>query len=338
MVRSMPTVSDLFDVRYGHSLELNRLIQTSPDCGIPFVSRRSGGNGIAAYVLGLDGLEPAPAGELSCALSGNGVLSTFLQTRPFYTAFHVARLSPKVKLSTNQLLWYALCIKSNRYRYSYGRQANRSLKDIENPPIEDIPAYVYDADSDLFSGRNKALSIEAVSLSPVESWKGFELQRIFEIVKGRRLTKAQMRGGDTAFISALDNNNGLRQPVLGVAAHKPGVITVNYNGNGVAEAFFQPEPFLASDDVHILYPKFEGLTALSALFICAVIRLEKYRFSYGRKWNLDRMRLSEISLPQTDDGSPDLAAMERFMSTLRFSSVVASDRSNVTDLGLGVPA
>lgn len=338
MVARMPTVSDLFEVRYGHSLELNRLIRTSPEHGIPFISRRSGGNGIAAYVMRLNELDPAPAGELSCALSGNGVLSTFLQTRPFYTAFHVARLATKVELSTNQLLWYALCIKANRYRYSYGRQANRSLKDIEIPSVNNIPLYVDGIDADLFAGRDRPLTNEPVLLGSPGEWKHFELQHIFQIVKGRRLTRAQMHQGGTAFISALDNNNGLRQRVSGAPAHTSGVITVNYNGNGVAEAFFQPEAFLASDDVHILYPKFEGLTVLSALFICAVIRLEKYRFNYGRKWNLDRMKSSTILLPQTSDGRPDLSTMERFMATLPFSGVAGANKTKLNALPVNTPA
>src|SRR3982751_4147228 len=99
----MPKISDLFDVRYGHSLELNRLKRCGPE-GIPFVSRKSGDNGIAAYVKPIDGIEPNPAGELTCALSGNGVLSTFIQERPYYTAFHVACLKPKIALSKQELL------------------------------------------------------------------------------------------------------------------------------------------------------------------------------------------------------------------------------------------
>jgi hypothetical protein len=136
-------LSDIFDVRYGHSLELNRLKMLGRDeGGIPFVSRKSGDNGIASYVAPIAGVDPAPAGELSCALSGNGVLSTFLQDRPFYTAFHVACLKPLTSLSREQLLYYCTCIKANRYRYSYGRQANKTLKDLLIPSTDNIPAWV----------------------------------------------------------------------------------------------------------------------------------------------------------------------------------------------------
>lgn len=136
-------IQDLFDIRYGHSLELNRLQLLGKDAGgIPFVSRKMGSNGIAAYVAPVEDVAPAAAGELSCALSGNGVLSTFYQEKPFYTGFHVARLRPLVEMSCEELLYYCSCIWQNRLRFSYGRQANRTLKDLLIPARESIPAWV----------------------------------------------------------------------------------------------------------------------------------------------------------------------------------------------------
>ena len=104
-----------------------------------------GDNGIAAYVAPIPGVEPTPAGELSCALSGNGVLSTFYQERPFYTAFHVACLRPLEKMSTEELLYYCSCIWQNRFRFSYGRQANRTLKDLLIPARQSVPSWIHGA-------------------------------------------------------------------------------------------------------------------------------------------------------------------------------------------------
>ena len=71
-------ISEIFHLRYGHSLELNALEQVSPSEGVAFVSRQTGRNGIAAYVAPVEDVEPADAGEVTCALSGNGVLTTCL--------------------------------------------------------------------------------------------------------------------------------------------------------------------------------------------------------------------------------------------------------------------
>jgi hypothetical protein len=138
----MVELQEIFEIKYGHSLSLNKLEEVSPNEGIAFVSRKSGDNGISAFVKKLDDTEPAPAGELTCALSGNGVLSTFVQEREYYTAFHVARLIPKHKFTTNELLYYSLCIAENRYKYSWGRQANRTIKSLKVPSIKSIPKWV----------------------------------------------------------------------------------------------------------------------------------------------------------------------------------------------------
>jgi hypothetical protein len=132
---------DIFDVRYGHSLELNRLKICPAAEGVAFVSRKSGDNGIVAYVKRIPDIDPAPAGELTCALSGNGVLSTFIQEQEYYTAFHVACLKPKQPMDKAELLYYCMCIKANAYRYSFGRQANRTIRDLELPAPGKMPKW-----------------------------------------------------------------------------------------------------------------------------------------------------------------------------------------------------
>ena len=145
-VRNFVPVQDLFEVRYGHSLELNRLqLLSKAEGGIPFVSRVMGNNGVSAYVAPIDGLPPIPGGVLSCALGGNGVLSTFLQETPFYSGRDSAYLIPKFELTTEELLYYCSCIWQNRFRFSYGRQANRTLKDLLIPARESVPGWIHGA-------------------------------------------------------------------------------------------------------------------------------------------------------------------------------------------------
>lgn len=315
----MLKLSKVFDIQYGHSLELNRLKRCGPQ-GIPFVSRKMGDNGIAAYVELIPGVMPNPAGDMTCALSGNGVLSTFIQERPYYTGFHVACLRPKETLSKQELLYYCTCIKANRYRYSFGRQANRSLKEILVPAPDDIPAWMKSVNIDLYKRALDPVSTTLVALPPLDRWEWFRLEELFEIKKGRRLTKANQVSGSVPFIGAIDKNNGLAGRIGQNPIHDGNTITVNYNGS-VAEAFYQPIPFWASDDVNVLYPKFD-LTPYVAMFIIALIRREKYRFNYGRKWHLERMNSSLIKLPIKSDGSPHWPCMESYIKSLAYSSQI----------------
>lgn len=74
-------------------------------------------------------------------------------------------------------------------------------------------------------------------------------------------------------------------------------ITVNYNGS-VGEAFYQSEPFWASDDVNILNAKdFWCMNQYVAMFLITVIKANQYRFGYGRKWTLEKMKDTIIKVP-----------------------------------------
>jgi len=62
------------------------------------------------------------------------------------------------------------------------------------------------------------------------------------------------------------------------------------------------------------------MTPAIGLFVTTIIRQEKYRFNYGRKWHLERMQQSQIRLPANADGTPDFAFMEAYVRRLPFSS------------------
>lgn len=150
------------------------------------------------------------------------------------------------------------------------------------------------------------------------TWKEFQMDSLFDVRKGSRLTKADMEPGATPFIGAIETNNGLTSRVDLEPNHDANTITVVYNGNSVAEAFYQFEPYRCTDDVNVLYPLFEMSTEM-ALFLTTLIRREKYRFNYGRKWNKGRMQKSVLQLPALN-GLPDWQLMEDYIKTLPFSA------------------
>ena len=135
----MIELQEIFEVKYGVNLELNKLTQS--DEGINFVSRTAKNNGISAKVKPLDNVDPIPAGCISVA-GGGSVLESFLQYEPFYSGRDMYYLSPKIELTDQQKLYYCACIKANKDKYSYGRQANRTLKYLKVPAVEDIPTWV----------------------------------------------------------------------------------------------------------------------------------------------------------------------------------------------------
>jgi len=134
-------ISELFSVTYGVNFELNRM--TPDPLGIPFVGRSDRNNGVTARVSAIQGVTPNPAGTLSVA-GGGSVLASFLQYETYYSGRDLFYLTPSLFMSDSQKLYYCACIRANRYRYSYGRQANKTLKDLLIPDFGSLPDWVDD--------------------------------------------------------------------------------------------------------------------------------------------------------------------------------------------------
>ena len=320
----MTTLNTLFRVTYGNKLDMNKMRKATKDTGIAFIGRKGGlrGNsGVSGYVERIAGVNPYPAGCLTVALGGS-ILSTYVQQRPFYTAQNVAVLIPRdTEMSLKHRLYYAMCIHHNEFRYTtFGREANRTLGTIVLP--DSIPGWVDQMEIPSHEGLTRAAAREQVLTNPT-GWRDYRLDYLFEVRKGRRVTKAARRPGTTRFIGASDKNNGITDYADLEPLFSAGVLTVCYNGNSVGWSFFQDEPFFACDDVNVLVPK-TPTSMWGLLFVAAMIKFERSRFTYGYKWTQARMKATTIRLPTSREGAPDWTYMEDFMRGLPFSAAVKS--------------
>jgi hypothetical protein len=151
-------------------------------------------------------------------------------------------------------------------------------------------------------------------------WQYFQLNQLFKIEKGREQSGNNEKG-DYPLISATRDNNGLNSMILeGTKLFSKNTISVPSNGASTGEAFYQPVDYYSTGDVNILTSKFP-LNSYSALFLSTVIRLDKYRFNYGRKWGKDRMEQSMIKLP-AKNGQPDFEFMENYIKSLPYSKSI----------------
>lgn len=355
-------VSDLFDVKYGVNLELNERdwkefkvkelfnVELSKgdikfdemDSGdVPLVSSGETNNGIVGYIdsRGDGKAEIFPSNRITLDMFGNA----FYQDEPFYAVSHgrVNILNPKFELTRNIGLFISAVIKQEQYKYSYGRAIYSGVAEnmvIKLPVMADgdpdwqfMEDYIKSLHHKPLTTKNKAGQAPELN---VRDWKRFSLGRLFDIRKGKRLTSDDQEEGDNLYIGAIDSNNGVANHIEQPPIHDGNTISLSYNGS-VGEAFYQPEPYWATDDVNALYPKFEGFNAFIGLFMAATIRQEKYRFSYGRKWTLDNMKITDIGLPiqhnsdgtpmidctrkWSDDGYvPDWQFMENYMKSLPY--------------------
>ena len=317
----MKPLNELFEVTYGNKLDLNKLTyQPSTQGGVNFVGRSGQNHGVSSTVERIQDISPYETGLITVALGGTKLLSAFVQEAPFYTAQNVAVLKPLQEMTFQQKLFMCLAIRHNRFRYSaFGREANRTLRTLMVPDLSEFPSWIHGFKLQSADGLGSPIIPSSTPELEFGSWKPYQLQDLFDIRKGQRLTKADMLPGSTPYIGASDTLNGMTARIGQRAIHSGGTISVSYNGS-VAEAFYQPAPYWATDDVNVLYPKGYKLNPYRALFICTIIRQEKYRFNYGRKWHLDRMRETVIQLPSTPSNQPDWNYIENYIKTLPYSS------------------
>ncbi len=92
--------------------------------------------------------------------------------------------------------------------------------------------------------------------------------------------------------------------------------------HGPLEKETKEEAVWASDDVNVLYAKNWEMNKYNAMFIITVIKANKYRFSYGRKWTLEKMKESIIKLPISQPNVPDFDYMEQYIKKLSYSDKI----------------
>ena len=309
-------VKDLFELQQGNGFELMHM-GTSEKSNINFISRTSQNNGVVAQVDVIDGVHPFPKGYITVALSGN-VCSSFVQPKPFYTAFHVMVLKPKHDLSLNEKLFYCMCIKLNAYKYSWGRQANRTVKDIELP--ESIPEWVFTLPIEPINTAVRKNEIPPLNMS---NWKEYRIGDLFKLERCKNSSSGDLIDGDDCYyLGAKKNENGVMRRVVRdeSVVSKGNCIVFIGNGQGsVGYTNYMNNDFIGTADLTVGYN--EHLNQYIGMFIVTLLDLERPKYSFGRKWS-SRMADTIIKLPTTAQGLPDWSYMEQYIKCLPYSDKI----------------
>ncbi|WP_434344908.1 restriction endonuclease subunit S [Myxococcus virescens] len=320
----MMRLNDLFEVRYGVNLEFNTL--TPDPQGVNFVSRTARNNGVSGKVARILSIEPLPAGTITVA-GGGSVMESFLQPAPYYSGRDLYYLTPKVAMTDAQKLYYCACLRANRYRYNYGRQANRTLKDIRIPELKDLPPFVAVANPLEFDGKDApagALLQSGVNPFPARMVL-VPLRHLFDIRPGNslefnRLQVASPESG-VPFISRRAGNNGVAayvEPIPGVPPNPAGEMTVALSGQGGRlSTFVQERPYYTGFHVACLRPR-QPMSREIMLYYCACIYANRFRFGFGRQAN---RTLADITVPMPKKPA-DWKAVEQYIQGLPFSSQI----------------
>lgn len=119
---------DIFNVKYWINMELDSCTKTdtTDNEAVAFVARTWNNNWVTAFVKPVEDKIPQKAWTITCAWWWS-VLSTFVQKHDFYSWRDLYLLTPKEYISLPVKLFLSTIIEKNKYRFSYWRQANKTL-------------------------------------------------------------------------------------------------------------------------------------------------------------------------------------------------------------------
>ncbi|EOB5055489.1 restriction endonuclease subunit S [Campylobacter upsaliensis] len=240
-------------------------------------------------------------------------------------------LLPDEVAKTEIYLFLHSILTANRFKYDYGRKVteNKYMSDYidlpaitkghkKKPDFEFMENYIKSLHYKPLTTKNRPKN--ALPLN-IEKWGEFRLGDIFECSGTFSLVKSDLDeaygggGGNVPFISRTTFNNGCDGYVEVEAKFITKGNCISIGGEGIY-AFYQKEDFATGTNICTL--RNEKLNQYVALFICAVLNHEVYRYSYGRARNLGRVENEIIKLPINHKGELDFDFMENYIKSLPY--------------------
>lgn len=329
-------MGDLFDIKGIKQAKSQGLIPTV-NSGIPYVVQSISNNMVSRNVDKqwlVDNDEPLVHGNVLVL----GVTLPAVSYQPYeFGASQV--ITARADFLTEEIgLYFVVLLKKQMLRFSYSHKPGINIykNTIVSLPITPI------GEIDFAFMESRIREMEESRIREMETYlkvAGFEdcelteeerstlrdfknhktrpivISTIFDIKKGKRLTKDNIIPGAINFIGSTSVNNGVTAKVSNSShIHNGNTITVTYNGS-VGEAFYQTDSYWASDDVNVLTFK-RLLNERLALFFCASLRKSGKKYGYTYKWTKELMEKDEIILPVTSSGSIDYKFMETYIRAI----------------------
>lgn len=238
-----------------------------------------------------------------------------MQPEPFYSGRDLYTLDAKVPISLKIKLFITTVIEANRFRYNYGRQANKTLPFIElKLPIKHNP------NGSVFIDENRTYSTEGFvpdwqfmedyiktlhhkplttnnkptnQIINTTKWEEFSMTRLFDIKRGSITSLNEIDDGNVPIVSSSGDNEG-----VSFYGNVPALYnnkTISMNGATGFTAYHCYD-FNINVDCCVLLEKFE-MNKYIGLFLVTIIELLRYKYSYGRKMSAERIKTEVIKLP-----------------------------------------
>ena len=322
-------LKELFNIYTGRDI----IISNIKEGKYPIVTHSIEKNGIGAYTQKLDNRRLFNHNN-TLSLADRGNFYAYTQYHDFYIGTRVKALELKNDFCDKYILQFlATSINKQEVRFSYGFNATNKTDDIKillpidekgEPHWDYMSKFMKKIEQEKLEKALNYIYIYIYSLAICEArklpkleekeWGEFWLEDIVDIKSGVRLTKEKQISGTIPFVGSTDSNNGITNFVANVNdSIDKNVLGVNYNGS-VVENFYHPYECIFSDDVkRVSWKEKIASNKYTYLFLKQMILLQKKKYTYGYKFNSNRMNRQKIFFPINKLGKPDYSYMKKYM-------------------------
>ncbi len=312
--KQLVSLSSLFFLKNGvASTGIERLPFRKNENWIPYIrpSYRQDSS-IDAYVNRNMFLEDEifPKETLYVSTNGQGSHTySYVSACDFVPNSDVTVLIPKIDMSLEEKLFYAMCITSNRFKFSYGRKPKgQKLAELKLPRMVNADWVTLDFHK-IKSKMLQNLDLETLKIKASikeEKAEMIPLSSLFDLKNG-------VASSEVKRISYKKNDNWIpyirpsyrqstsidayvnRNMFMDDEIYPKETLYVSTNGQGSHTfSYISVGDFVPNSDVTVLLPKRE-MTLKEKLFYAMCITHNRFKFSYGRKPK--GQKLAELLIP-----------------------------------------
>ena len=316
--------TDIFkEIKRGKRLTKNNQI----DGNTPYVSSTGINNGVDNFI-GNDEKVRKYANNLSLANSGS-VGSCFYHKYEYIASDHITALTSEYA-DEYVYKFMSTIISRLEEKYSFNREINDKRISREKlflpidkngkPHWEYMSNFIKKLEKENIKKTLKhiyiyiyimAKKLENKYLLKNFSWKEFFIEDICEIKSGKDIYERDRIDGQTPYITATANNNGIGYFISNKnATLQEKCISVNRNGS-VGYSFYHSYSALFGNDTRKLIPKYSDDHV--AKFISFMISSQKEKYGYGYKMGTARLKRQKILLPVNEEEHIDYNFMKKYI-------------------------
>ena len=285
-------ISGFFDDESGVFMNGGNCITIGAEGGIAFYQPDDFIAGIKVYTLRHE--------RMNCEIGM--YLCSVLNVHSYIYSYTNARVLDKIKAETIQLPVKQGTDEVNYtgddidwcYMESYIQELEESyIQELEESYIQELDAYLKETGLDdytLTDDERKVLEREPV-------FKEFEVGELLDCstTKSYNPNKGGLPNGNTPYVTRSAFNNGISgffDDESGVFMNGGNCITIGAEG-GIA--FYQPDDFIAGIKVYTL--RHERMNCEIGMYLCSVLNVHSYIYSYTNARVLDKIKAETIQLP-----------------------------------------